>query len=282
MRTVPEWRAKHDDQAIPLLVRLRVFEAHGGICQGPCHRQLTPRDKHIHFDHKISLADGGEHREGNLWPMCIGCHQMKTGQEATARARTRSIKAKAFGIKKPSKFPNARNGKWKTKIGGRTEPRHPHKLRRSEKLSEAGWPRPIVNGWPIPWVSPSDNLSEMDPEREAICASGKICAVCGEPNGAKSFILIRADAVPENLSDVHAHAMDNGVMHRKCLLLALARCPELQRLKSNGLLQIIKCETSKIRASTTFECGASRIRQRATVDGAECEIVSRRSLGEEP
>jgi 5-methylcytosine-specific restriction protein A len=105
MRTIPEWIAKHDDQAIPLLVRLRVFEAFGGICQGPCHRKLTPRDKHIHFDHKIPLADGGEHRESNLQPMCDWCHGTKTGQEATARAKTRAIKAKSLGMKKkPSRL----------------------------------------------------------------------------------------------------------------------------------------------------------------------------------
>lgn len=114
MRTVPEWRGKHDDQSIPLAVRLRVFAAYDETCQGPCHRKLTPRDKHIHFDHRIPLADGGEHRESNLQPMCAGCHGLKTGVEATARAKTRAIKARAFGFKKPSRL--AEKWKWAKRI----------------------------------------------------------------------------------------------------------------------------------------------------------------------
>src|SRR3990167_4671270 len=94
------------------------------------------------------------------------------------------------------------------------------------KLTEAGWPRPIVDGWPIPWVSPPNDLSTMDPDREAICASGKICAVCGEPNNSESYILVKSKSAPKNLSRIRVEAMDNGILHRKCLLLALERCPE--------------------------------------------------------
>lgn len=97
-RSIPEWIATHDDQAIPLLTRLRVFERYAGVCQGPCNRKLTPRDKHIHFDHIVPLADGGQHREQNLQILCEGCHGLKTGIEASARARTRSIRARAYGI----------------------------------------------------------------------------------------------------------------------------------------------------------------------------------------
>lgn len=127
-------------------------------------------------------------------------------------------------------------------------------------MTDAGWPRPIVGGWPIPWVSPADNLSTMDSEREAICSAGKICAVCGEANGATAYILIRAKNQPADLSSVRAQAMDNGVLHRKCLMLALKHCPELLRLQKRGLLQIVKCKTAEIRA-------------RATLDGAKCEII---------
>jgi len=133
------------------------------------------------------------------------------------------------------------------------------------KLTKAGWPRPIIDGWPIPWVSPSDDLSTMNPARERICADGKVCAVCGEENGGTSYILIRSNRPPKDLSKVRAHAMDNGVLHRRCAALAIARCPELSRLQSNGLLQIVKCKTSDIRP-------------RATLDGAKCEIVSRAAL----
>lgn len=123
MRKIKEWIAKHDDQTIPLSVRLRVLERFDCTCQGPCHRKLTPRDKHIHFDHKLPLADGGEHRENNLWPMCVGCHGLKTSTEATARARTRSLKAKAFGIAPASKrpVPGSRNSPWARRFNKHTQ-----------------------------------------------------------------------------------------------------------------------------------------------------------------
>ena len=98
-----EWSSENHKAAIPGRVKLRIWERHGGTCQGPCHRKLRPADK-VHHDHKIPLEDGGEHAEGNLQLMCDGCHALKTGIEATARAKVRAIKRRHLGIKPEPKM----------------------------------------------------------------------------------------------------------------------------------------------------------------------------------
>ena len=123
-RKLPEWIGKTDDAALPARVQLRILERDQETCQGPCHRRLRPGDL-FHFDHKTPLKDGGLHAESNIQVMCKGCHLLKTGFEARARAITNAIKKCRLGIKPPSKFPNARTGKWKTRIGGRTALRTP-------------------------------------------------------------------------------------------------------------------------------------------------------------
>jgi hypothetical protein len=57
--------------------------------------------------------------------VCFDCHAKRTKLDVAAKAVTARIRKRALGIKKRSTFPNSRDGKWKTKIGGRTEPRIP-------------------------------------------------------------------------------------------------------------------------------------------------------------
>jgi 5-methylcytosine-specific restriction protein A len=98
-RAVPEWIADHDDQAIPRLVKARIWAR----CEGKCAltgRKLTPADK-PEFDHIKPLADGGEHREFNLQLVGSKAHKIKTAGEADQRAKERSIHAKHFGYATP-------------------------------------------------------------------------------------------------------------------------------------------------------------------------------------
>jgi len=66
------------------------------------------------------LEDGGENREGNLQVLCVACHRAKTGKENAQQAKTNRVKARAYGVKRKSKFANARDGKYKTKVSGET------------------------------------------------------------------------------------------------------------------------------------------------------------------
>ncbi len=102
-RTVKEWIGKTPDAKIPPRVRLRVFEAHGGICH-ISGRKITAADQ-WDMDHIIPLKDGGEHLESNLAPAIRALHRKKTSAENSARKVTRRKKMKAIGIKKKARNP---------------------------------------------------------------------------------------------------------------------------------------------------------------------------------
>lgn len=119
------------------------------------------------------------------------------------------------------------------------------------RLTKTGWPRPIVGGLPIPWISPSDSLAQVNPARSAACASGAVCGVCGEgfEEIEVAWCFVRNETVPDNLSEGWIRPMDNSVMHKRCALLALKWCPKLKQLKADGNLAIIAtggnlCEVS--------------------------------------
>ncbi len=98
MRAVPEWVATHDDQAIPPRVRLRVFMRFKGRCP-KCTRALVPGKWDC--DHIKALANGGEHRETNLQPLCVSpCHTAKTKDDRLAKAKSDRRQMNAAGIKK--------------------------------------------------------------------------------------------------------------------------------------------------------------------------------------
>ena len=76
MRTNPEWVGDHDNQRIPLRVRLRIFERGQGRC-AKCTRILVPGKWAA--DHIVALANGGQHRETNMQALCdFPCHSDKT------------------------------------------------------------------------------------------------------------------------------------------------------------------------------------------------------------
>jgi hypothetical protein len=122
-----------------------------------------------------------------------------------------------------------------------------------EQLTHAGWPRPIVGGLPIPWVSPADSLSTMNQARVVAAASSTICAVCGVAfdRGESAFACIKSDHVADPAKH-GARPMDSATMHRRCILLATSRCPRLTALRGEGWLQVIEVEhgTAEIRIGT--------------------------------
>jgi hypothetical protein len=142
------------------------------------------------------------------------------------------------------------------------------------KLTDAGWPRPIINGWPIPWVSPSDDLSTMNLARSAACASGAVCAVCGigYQDDEEAYVLVKSSDAPASLDGVFIRPMDNGILHKGCLKLALGRCPELRRLAAAGDLQIVKT----VGNDTQIKIEGEEVS--ALIDGKDCAVVARKDL----
>lgn len=141
-------------------------------------------------------------------------------------------------------------------------------------LTSAGWPRPIVGGLPIPWVSPSDDLSRMNVARAAACASGAICAVCGGDYGddEDAYVLVEGADQPAAIADVDVQAMDNGILHKRCLQLALSRCPKLRQLRIDGRLQVVR---TKGNAANPI---VREAKVHAVISGEECETVDFEAL----
>ena len=103
MRSVPEWIAKHDDQAIPPKVRLRVFAKFDGICQLSKRRIMAGEAWDL--DHIKALWRGGEHREDNLQPVLKTPHREKSSEEQSIQAKCDRIRKKHLGIYPKSHTP---------------------------------------------------------------------------------------------------------------------------------------------------------------------------------
>lgn len=98
-RSVEQWRASHDDQAIPDRVKARVFLKFDGHCP-KCTRKLMPGQWAC--DHIVALINGGKHEEANLQPLCNSpCHSAKTRADVALKSKTARARKNAMGIHKP-------------------------------------------------------------------------------------------------------------------------------------------------------------------------------------
>ena len=91
-RAVKPWVGKTDDTPAPRRVRLRVFDAQGGLC-ADCGVKLGPFNP-WDLDHIIALINGGENIEANLQALCKGCHRGKTAKDVATKSKDRRIRAK--------------------------------------------------------------------------------------------------------------------------------------------------------------------------------------------
>jgi hypothetical protein len=104
------------------------------------------------------------------------------------------------------------------------------------------------------------------------CASGAICAVCGlgYREAERAYVLVKDEeqhtSIPEG---VMIQAMDNAVMHRRCLVLALGRCPKLLELRREGKLKVIR--TWGNLATPTRHKSPSGLA--AVLEAEDCELV---------
>ena len=99
MRTVEEWIATHDDQAIPARVKVRVFDRCDGRCI-ECTLQIVG-GLLAAYDHAQALVNGGSHRESNLQLLCVPCHKIKTRADIAEKSRVYRKRAKHLGIRSP-------------------------------------------------------------------------------------------------------------------------------------------------------------------------------------
>lgn len=102
MRSVPEWQGSSPDAAIPKTVKARIWRAQEGRCAISGVKVPTGEGD---YDHIRALADGGEHREGNLQLVWRPVHREKTAAEAGPRAKADRIFAKHNGLWPKSKRP---------------------------------------------------------------------------------------------------------------------------------------------------------------------------------
>lgn len=95
-RALPEWIGKHDDEAVPARVQVRIFKAFKGVCP-ECTRKMQPGAWQL--DHIKALINGGEHRETNLWPLCTSpCHSQKTKADLAEKSKNYRTTAKHIGV----------------------------------------------------------------------------------------------------------------------------------------------------------------------------------------
>lgn len=122
-RSTDEWIGKTDDSAIPPRVRLRVFEAHGGICHlsGRRIQAGEPWD----CDHVVALINGGQHRESNLAPALRDKHREKTALDVREKSIVRLKRMKSLGIapKKSRPMPGSKASGFRKRMNGEVERR---------------------------------------------------------------------------------------------------------------------------------------------------------------
>ncbi len=115
-RAVEEWIGKTDDTPVPDRVKLRVFQAHGGICH-IANRKIMPGEP-WDAEHVKAIINGGENRENNLAPALRDKHPIKTARDMAEKARTYRKRKSNLGIKKRSSFACSRQSRWKKKVTG--------------------------------------------------------------------------------------------------------------------------------------------------------------------
>jgi 5-methylcytosine-specific restriction enzyme A len=125
-RATKEWVGKTPDSKIPPRVRLRIFEAHGGVCH-LSGRKIAAGEL-WDIDHIIALINGGLHRESNLAPALRDKHREKTADDVAEKAKV-ARKAKAnLGLKPPPAKPIQ-------SPGFAPKPAKPSTARQPEKLA---------------------------------------------------------------------------------------------------------------------------------------------------
>lgn len=89
--------------------RLRIFEAHSGLC---CHcggKIDGVREQWI-VEHIIALGLSGPDEDSNCAPAHETCRRVKDKDDVARISKAKRVKQKNLGIKKPSSFPSKPKG----------------------------------------------------------------------------------------------------------------------------------------------------------------------------
>lgn len=107
----------------PRKIKAQLALRAGGNCE-LCGAKLKVGEGEA--DHIVPCELGGEATIDNGQWICRVCHREKTHGDVRAIRKSDRIRDKATGaMKKPSRFPNSRDGKWKTRLDGTTVRRSP-------------------------------------------------------------------------------------------------------------------------------------------------------------
>lgn len=105
----------------PQRVRAGAMLRCGGRCEGKgCGAKLTTGAIHYDFDHELPDGLGGDPTLDNCLVLCKLCHKAKTARDVGMMAKADRCAKKHLGIRPPSRFPNAKGGRFKTPLGKRT------------------------------------------------------------------------------------------------------------------------------------------------------------------
>jgi 5-methylcytosine-specific restriction protein A len=102
-RSVSEWTGSSPDAAIPMRVKLRIWERE----RGRCHitgKPIRPGDS-FEYEHIKPLCLGGEHREMNIALALTEPHREKSAAEVSAKAKADRVRAKHIGAWPKSRTP---------------------------------------------------------------------------------------------------------------------------------------------------------------------------------
>lgn len=121
-RSTPTWTGATPDTAIPVRVKVRLFEAADRRCTS-CRVQIRPGNG-PEYDHRIALINGGTNDETNIDVLCIPCHRAKSKSDVAEKATTYRKKAKHLGIKKSSRpMPGSKASGFRKRMDGTVERR---------------------------------------------------------------------------------------------------------------------------------------------------------------
>ena len=85
----------------------------------------------------------------------------------------------------------------------------------------AGWPRPVFDGLPHPYLTPvmfgRARWRLVDEQRQQECQQRWACQVCGLPLPSAAWAVVNA----------HQDVLMSTAMHERCVRLAMVRCPNL-------------------------------------------------------
>ncbi|MFE7093507.1 hypothetical protein [Streptomyces erythrochromogenes] len=101
---------------------------------------------------------------------------------------------------------------------------HPPRYKGADFQNPAGLPRPIVGGFPFPWVTPMGDdgprFREIERVKAELCRRLWGCQVCGDDLGVAAWVALER---PED----GAAVVSSAAIHPACLRIALDYCPAL-------------------------------------------------------